>query len=138
MPWSKKDSLIDKAMVVGVGIDMVFIPRIEQALKRWGSHFLDKIFTKTEQEECMKRADPAHCLAIRFAAKEACSKARGTGMRKGISWCQMGIETEPTGRPVLHLSGAALLRAKKLGATSWMVSLSHERDYATAIVILNG
>ncbi len=75
-------------------------------------------------------------LAVRFAAKEACSKALGTGIRKGISWKQMEILQEDSGKPILILKGNAKKLALQMGATSWMVSLSHEREYATAVVLL--
>ncbi len=124
-------------MVLGLGIDLVHIPRIERALDRWGERFLSKVFTHEELSYCLRHKRPAQTLAIRFAAKEACSKALGTGMRSGVAWRQMAITHEPSGRPILHLSGPALERAKALGANSWHVSLSHEGEYATAVVIMS-
>ncbi len=124
-------------MVLGIGIDLVYIPRIEKALDRWGERFLSRVFSEEEYSYCLSHRRPAQTLAIRFAAKEACSKALGTGMRSGVTWHQMTISHEPSGRPILHLSGTALKRAKSLGAKSWHVSLSHEREYATAIVIMS-
>jgi holo-[acyl-carrier protein] synthase len=124
-------------MIVGIGIDLVHIPRIEQALKRWGERFTHRVFTPEETAYCLKHRDRAQSMALRFAAKEACSKALGTGMRMGIAWRQMAIAHEPSGKPVLRLSDAALRRARELGSKTWHVSLSHEKEYATAIVILS-
>ena len=123
-------------MIVGLGTDIVHIPRVASALERWGQRFLDRVFTPEEQAYCLGYARPEQNLAVRLAAKEACSKALGTGMRSGVAWRQMAVGHEPSGRPILHLSGAALARAKELGATGWQVSLSHEREYALAVVIL--
>jgi len=123
-------------MIVGLGIDLVHIPRMEKALDRWGDRFLGRVFTSGEKAYCLAHRMPAQSLALRFAAKEACSKALGTGMRQGIAWRQMEVASEPSGRPVLRLSGAAMARAAALGAFSFHVSLSHEREYAVAVVVL--
>ncbi len=124
-------------MILGLGIDLVHIPRLEKALERWGERFMSRVFTHEECAYCLRHKQPAQSLALRFAAKEACSKALGTGMA-GIAWRQMAIANEPSGKPVLQLSGAALKKAKALGAHAWHVSLSHEREYAIAMVILSG
>jgi len=125
-------------VIAGLGIDLVHIPRIEQAVNRWGEKFLTRIYTPLERSYCLKYRNPFQALALRFAAKEACSKALGTGLSQGIHWHHIEITHESTGRPVLDLSGAALLRAGDIGAFSWHVSLSHEKEYATAIVVLEG
>ncbi len=125
-------------MILGLGTDLVHMPRIGRALDRWGPRFLERVYTEPEIELCMARHDPVQCLAIRFAAKEACSKALGTGMRQGVSWIQMAVTQRPSGRPLLELTGRALEVACSLGATSWHVSLTHEGEYANAVVILEG
>ncbi len=123
-------------MIVGIGTDLVYIPRISQVFERWGDRFTGRIFCEEEMLYCMKHRDPSATLAIRFAAKEACSKALGTGMRDGIVWRQMCVVHEDSGKPVLHLSGAARRRAAAMGALRWHISLTHEYEYAHAIVIL--
>ena len=125
-------------MILGLGIDLVHIPRVEKAVNRWGEKFLSRVFTSEESSYCLKHKQPAQGLALRFAAKEACSKALGTGMRLGVTWRQIAIAHEPFGKPVLHLSGSALKRATDMGANAWHVSLSHEGEYATAVVIMSG
>lgn len=125
-------------MIVGLGIDLVFIPRIEDALHRWEDRFLKRVFTSEEIDYCLRQKRPALPFALRFAAKEASSKALGTGMRQGVSWCDISIMHEPSGRPILKFYGNALKKAMELGGSSWYVSLSHERDYAVAVVIIEG
>ncbi len=123
-------------MILGLGIDLVHIPRIEGAINKYGRRFLNRVYTDQEIEICQRRKKPFEAFAIRFAAKEACSKALGTGMRKGIAWRQMEILQESSGRPILVLSGNAQKLASQMGAESWLVSLSHEGEYATAVVML--
>ncbi|NDY42222.1 holo-ACP synthase [Dissulfurirhabdus thermomarina] len=125
-------------MIVGLGVDIVEIDRIARAVDRWGERFLGRVFTPEERAYCRRSRRPAENLALRFAAKEACSKALGTGMRAGVAWRQISVRHEPSGRPVLGLTGAALDRARRLGATAWHVSLSHERAFGVAVVVLEG
>ena len=120
------------------GIDLVDFPRIEEMVEKHGNRFLDRIFTANEQAYATSNRNSTEKLAGRFAAKEACSKALGTGMRLGVTWRHMAISHEPSGKPVLHLSGSALKKAKDMGANTWHVSLSHEGEYATAVVIMSG
>lgn len=124
-------------MILGLGIDLVHIPRVEKAVNRWGERFLYRVFTSEECSYCLKHKQPSQGLALRFAAKEACSKALGTGMRLGVTWLQIAIAHEPSGKPVLRLSGSALKKATDMGADAWHVSLSHEGEYATAVVIMS-
>jgi holo-[acyl-carrier protein] synthase len=95
------------------------------------------VFTSEECFYCIKHKWPAQSFAARLAAKEACSKALGTGMRLGIAWRQIVVAHETSGKPLLYLSGEALNRATNMGANAWHISLSHERDYAAAVVILS-
>jgi len=122
---------------LGLGIDLVYIPRIRQVLSRWEDRFIQKVFSPIEIEYCQRLKDPALAFAVRFAAKEACSKAIGTGMKQGVFWTQIMVTHESSGRPILHLTGRALDMAKAIGASRWDVSLSHERDYACAVVVLS-
>jgi holo-[acyl-carrier protein] synthase len=124
-------------MIVGIGIDLVHIPRIARAVARWGDRFTGRVFTPEELGYCLRHRQPEWCLALRFAAKEACSKALGTGIRRGVAWRHMAVFNEPSGRPVLHLSGGALKRAEDLKGSRWHLSLSHDGEYAIAVVIID-
>ncbi len=123
-------------MIVGIGTDMVHIPRIAQLFGKWGDRFLQRIFCENEIAYCLRHRDPSHTLAARFAAKEACSKALGTGMGAGVTWLQMCVIPEESGRPAIRLSGNARRRASVIGAAKWHLSLTHEHEYAHAVVIL--
>lgn len=101
-------------MIIGIGNDLADIRRIEKSLARFGERFLKRVFTETEIAKAMKRADPAATLAKRFAAKEACSKALGTGFRKGVYWRDLGVVNLQSGQPTLKLTGGALARLENL------------------------
>ncbi len=94
-------------MILGIGNDMVDIRRIEATLQRFGDRFTDRIFTEVERAKSNRRRLKAASYAKRFAAKEACSKALGTGLRRGVFWRDMGVVNLPGGRPTLHLTGGA-------------------------------
>ena len=94
-------------MILGIGSDLVDIRRIDQTLERFGDRFLDRIFTPLEREKSDRRAARAASYAKRFAAKEACAKALGTGFRKSVYWRDMGVVNDPSGRPSLKLTGGA-------------------------------
>ena len=117
-----------------VGVDIIEIERIEAVSRRHGERFLRRVYTPAEQAYCRGRVPE---LAVRFAAKEAISKALGTGLR-GIAWCEMEILGDERGKPVVHLHGRARARAEELGLTEFAVSLSHSRDYAVAFVVAAG
>ena len=131
-------------MNISSGIDLIEIDRIQSALDRYGERFLKKIFSETELErlnrfktrEVNPRIISAE-LAARFAAKEACSKALGTGIGP-VSWKEMEILNEPSGKPTLRLTGKAAQIAGFLGYTSWSVSLTHSRETAAAVVVCAG
>lgn len=116
--------------MLSVGVDIIEIERIAAVLERHGSRFLQRIYTEREVAHCRGRVAE---LAARFAAKEAASKALGTGMR-GIRWRDMEILPDARGKPILYLHGAALARAQELGLREFAVSLSHSRDFAVAVV----
>jgi holo-[acyl-carrier protein] synthase len=131
-------------MNISTGIDLIEISRIERALQRHGERFLKRVFSETElatlRSARMSRANPrvvAAELAARFAAKEACSKALGTGIGP-VSWKEMEILAEPSGKPSLRLTGKAAQIAGVLGFTSWSLSLTHTRDTAAAVVACLG
>ena len=123
-------------MIYGVGIDLVNIPRMDAMLKRWGERFVRRVFTQSETETCFKKAHPASSFALRFAAKEAFSKAVGLGMRKGIRWRDIEVFHLPGGRPSLRLEGRSLEICREKGITRLHLSLSDEGQYGAAVVIL--
>ena len=97
-------------MIIGLGSDMVDIRRIERALDRFGERFVNRLFTDIERARAERRRSPADTYAKRFAAKEACAKALGTGFRRGVFWRDMGVVNLPGGRPTMHLTGGAAQR----------------------------
>ena len=96
-------------MIVGIGADLVDIRRIEATLARFGDRFVERCFTDVERAKSERRKERAASYAKRFAAKEACSKALGTGLKMGIAWREMGVVNLPSGRPTLELTGKAAL-----------------------------
>jgi len=117
--------------MLSVGVDIIEIERITRALDRWGERFLRHVYTPKEVAFCRGRVSE---LAARFAAKEAISKALGTGLN-GILWSEMEVLPDPLGKPLVYLHGHAAARAQALGLTEFAVSLSHSRDYAVACVV---
>jgi holo-[acyl-carrier protein] synthase len=101
-------------MIIGIGSDMIDIRRIEQALGRYGDRFIERIFTETERRKSEKRAARAASYAKRFAAKEACAKALGTGLRHGVFWRDMGVVNLASGQPTMNLTGGAAERLQSL------------------------
>jgi holo-[acyl-carrier protein] synthase len=101
-------------MIIGIGSDMVDIRRIEKAIERYGDRFLDRIFTETERAKSDRRAARAASYAKRFAAKEACAKALGTGFARGVFWRDMGVVNLASGQPTMQLTGGAAERLKQL------------------------
>ena len=128
-------------MIIGLGSDIIAVRRIEETLARFGDRFIDRVFTKAEREKSEKRAARAASYAKRFAAKEACSKALGTGFRKGVYWRDMGVVNLPTGQPTLKLSGGAAQRLAEItppGMTAKIdLSLTDDHELAQAIVVIS-
>ena len=122
-------------MVVGLGIDLTEVERIQAALERFGDRFLGRVFTQSERRYCAGRRFPAQHLAARFAAKEAAAKALGTGLSRGVGWQEFEVVRVAGQPPALALSGCALDRADALGVTRISLSLTHTDRYATAVVI---
>ncbi len=125
-------------MIVGVGTDLIEVSRVERALERWGERFAQKILVDHELERFGRHRKPAHFLAKRFAAKEAFSKAMGTGIRYPVNWHNVSVENERSGRPVLRFSEPLAELLRSLGIVAVHVSLTDERDMAAATVILEG
>ena len=123
-------------MVLGLGTDMIEIGRIEESIRQFGQRFLDRVYTPEEIAYCQrKKKHAAESFAARFAAKEAGAKALGTGISRGVSWKELEVRREKSGRPTLHLSGRALERASELGIRRLSLSLTHGRDTAMAVVV---
>ncbi|MFW9604026.1 MAG: holo-ACP synthase [Trichlorobacter sp.] len=125
-------------MIIGVGIDTVLTSRFEQHLTRKNQALLDRLFTPEEQAYCLGKATAADCLAARFAVKEAFLKALGTGLRNGVSWCEMSVIHDELGKPLLIVSGAAANVMAQRGATNIHLSISHDGGHAVALVVLEG
>lgn len=123
-------------MIVGSGIDLVEIARIQQSVERYGQRFLSRVFTPSEQAYCMRKRNAAESLAARFAAKEAGAKALGTGISHGVSWLEIEVVREPGGRPAIHFHGRAAERAARLGVAHSALSLTHTATLSLASVLL--
>jgi holo-[acyl-carrier protein] synthase len=123
-------------MIVGTGIDLAEIGRIEQSIQRYGDRFIDRIFTAAEREYCMRKRNFAESFAARFAAKEAAAKALGTGISRGVTWLEIEVVRLPGGRPTLQFHGRAAQFAARLGATRNALSITHTGQLAMASVIL--
>lgn len=123
-------------MILGLGTDLVAVPRVEAMLLRHGERFLSRVFTPTEQAECLRRARPAMHLAARLAAKEAAMKALGTGWSQGVRWLDVEVRSKGDTPPRLHLDGAARTHADARGIGDILVSLSHDGAYALAVVAM--
>jgi holo-[acyl-carrier protein] synthase len=123
-------------MVIGIGTDVIEIARIAQSIDRFGDRFLDRVFTPREIAYCRRKKNAAESFAARFAAKEAGAKALGTGISQGVSWLEMEVNREPSGRPTLELTGRAAQRADRLGIAGISLSLTHGKDIALAVVVM--
>jgi holo-[acyl-carrier protein] synthase len=127
-------------MIIGLGNDMVDIRRIEQTLERYGTRFVARIFTDIEQKKSDRRAQRAASYAKRFAAKEACSKALGTGFRRGVFWKDMGVVNELSGRPTLQLTGGAKEQLERITPAGHVariqLTITDDFPYAQAVVII--
>jgi holo-[acyl-carrier protein] synthase len=128
-------------MILGLGSDLVDIRRIEKVLERHGDRFIQRIFTPVEVAKAERRATRIDTYAKRFAAKEACSKALGTGFRHGVFFRDMGVVNLPSGRPTMKLTGGALRRLNEITPTGYEaridISLTDEYPLAQAIVIIS-
>lgn len=128
-------------MILGIGSDIIDARRIEKTIARHGDRFLDRIFTPLERAKAEGRVKAAETYAKRFAAKEACSKALGTGFRRGVFWRDMGVVNLPSGRPTMALTGGALARLEAItpaGCEARIdVSLTDDGPTAQAIVIIS-
>lgn len=128
-------------MILGIGNDLCDIRRIEKSLERFGDRFIQRIFTEVEQKRSEGRAGRAASYAKRFAAKEACSKALGTGLRRGVFWRDMGVINMRGGKPTVALTNGALARLQEItppGMTAQIdLTLTDEYPLAQAFVIIS-
>ncbi|WP_019219699.1 holo-ACP synthase [Bartonella florencae] len=127
-------------MIIGIGNDLVDIRRIEKMLIRYGDRFVQRIFTDIEQIKSESLQKRSSSYAKRFAAKEACAKALGTGIACGVSWKGMGVENLPSGKPIMKLTGCAQMRLQKLLPLSYEaiihLSITDDFPWAQAFVII--
>lgn len=125
-------------MILGVGIDIIEVSRIEQSYGRFGDRFLERILRPDEIRYCLSHKAPGPFLAARFAAKEAISKAFGTGIGAQLGWQDMEVARKPSGQPyvILHDKGRTLLAARE--ASALLISLSHTLNHAAAVAVLEG
>ncbi len=121
-------------MILGIGNDIIEIERIRSSIEKYGEKFLNKMFTSAEQKYCLShKKDPAKNFAGRFAAKEAFVKALGTGFREGVSWLDIEILNDEKGKPQVSVSPKLTKQTKN---SNFFISISHCRDYATAMVVI--
>jgi holo-[acyl-carrier protein] synthase len=126
-------------MILGTGIDMIEIERVAHSIERYGTRFLERIYTPGEIAYCQrKRHNAAESFAARFAAKEAAAKALGTGIGFGVTWREIEVGREPSGRPLLLLHGRAAAIAQAMGARHSSLSITHTRTESMAMVVLEG
>jgi holo-[acyl-carrier protein] synthase len=124
-------------MVLGIGTDLIEIERVQASIDRFGERFLARLFTPGEIAYCQrKKKNSTESFAARFAAKEAGAKALGTGISRGVSWLEIEVKRKPGERPTLHLSGRAAELAAALGVRRVQLSLTHSRELAMAVVVI--
>jgi holo-[acyl-carrier protein] synthase len=132
---------VDTPVIIGIGNDIIDIRRIERTLERFGSRFVERIFTETEQTKSDRRANRAASYAKRFAAKEACSKALGTGFRRGVFWRDMGVINLKSGKPTMKLTNGALQRLHELTPEGMRaqvdLTITDDHPIAQAIVLIS-
>ena len=128
-------------MILGIGNDLCDVRRIERTLERFGDRFLQRVFTDVERKRAFAKGAPAATLAKRFAAKEACAKALGTGFRDGTFWRDMGVVNLPSGRPTLALTGGAREHLEKMTPPGYEaridLTLTDEEPLAAAVVVIS-
>jgi len=122
--------------ILGVGVDIVDVNRIRKMAEEYGERFLRRVFSEEELAYCMRFSDPFPHLAARWAAKEAVAKAMGTGFTKGVTWKSICIVHTPNGEPLVVLKEGAQRFATSLGVRKIWVSISHTRDFAVSVVVM--
>ena len=126
--------------IIGLGNDLIDIRRIEKTLERFGDRFINRVYTEVEIQKSERRANRVESYAKRFAAKEATSKALGTGIRRGVNWRSMGVINLPSGKPTMNLIGGAAIRLAELTPEGWVpqidLTITDEYPLAQAMVII--
>ena len=125
-------------MIVGLGVDLTEVPRLREAIARYGERFLKRVFTPSEIAYCLRHKNSDERFAARFAVKEAAMKALGTGWRSGITWRDFEVINSSSGKPGLKLTGKALEIYSSLGGGNIAISITHTSTYALAEVIIEG
>jgi holo-[acyl-carrier protein] synthase len=127
-------------VILGIGLDIVDVRRIERVIARHGDRFIARVFTATERVKADRRATRIETYAKRFAAKEACAKALGTGLRDGVFWRDLGVVNLPSGRPTMELTGGALARLNAITPTGFEpridITITDEGPMAQAFVVI--
>jgi len=123
-------------MIVGIGLDLAEVDRIEKAIARFGERFLRRVYTDAERRYCESKPNKFERFAGRFAAKEAAMKAIGTGWKQGVAWREFEVMRSPSGQPVMIFHGKAGAIAMQLGVKRALVTISHSKQTAIAQVLL--
>jgi len=127
-------------MIIGIGSDLADIRRIGKTIERFGDRFIQRVFTEIEQAKSERRRERVASYAKRWAAKEACSKALGTGLRMGVAWREMGVVNLPSGQPTMHITGGAAERLMKLMPPGLgpriHVTITDDHPWAQAFVVI--
>ena len=123
-------------MIIGLGVDLIEVRRMEELLRHHPRRARERLFTASEREFCESRPESGESFAVRYAAKEACLKALGTGLGRGVGWQDIEVRTDDLGRPSITLSGRARERMEALGGSTVHVSLSHDAGFAVAVVAI--
>lgn len=127
-------------MILGIGTDLLDMRRLQQTLDRWGDRFCERVYTDLERRRCDGNVRRTARYAQRYAAKEACAKALGTGFREGVFWRDIEVDTQPSGKPFLRLSGGAQRRLQQLTPAGYRaaieLSLTDEDPFAHAMVVI--
>ena len=128
--------MVNGRNIIGIGFDMVEVPRMGSVLSRWGSRFEERVFTARELTYCKSRKNCVQGLACRFAAKEAVFKALGTGWQGGVGWTDIEIANDDMGKPSIILRGKTEQLSRQLGVRNIFVSMTNTKDYGAAQVVL--
>ena len=127
-------------MIYGTGVDLIEISRIRNSIQKYSGKFEERVFTSKEIDYCRSKADPSKHFAARFAAKEACSKALGTGLRMGVAWREMGVVNLPSGQPTMEVTGGAAARLQALVPPGLHprihVTITDDHPWAQAFVVI--
>jgi len=125
-------------MIIGIGIDLVEVDRIEKAVSKWADGFTRRVFTQGELDYCLRQKRPAMHLAARFGVKEAVMKAFGTGWSGGVRWTDVEVVRDESGKPSVVLDGRLKELAGSMGVSETLISFSHDKGLAVAQAIITG